>query len=238
MFAARNSFMAGRVIEKDASFSSVVALLHGDGANGTSTMTDSSSSAANWTAYGNTQLTTSVKKFGTASISVDAASTTYLLSPSSTNLQFSTGAFTVELWFNLNSTANNPTIFDWRPDGTDNAGPCVMIGEVGSGRLGYRISSSNVISGSTTLSTGTWYHLAVSRASGVTKMFLNGVQEGSSYTDGNSYSNSQATFGAIGFLRSLTSYKVNGYFDDIRVTKGVGRYTTTFTPPTAAFPDA
>jgi hypothetical protein len=41
----------------------------------------------------------------------------------------------------------------------------------------------------------------------------------------------------VGVRESLGGVALNGYIDDLRITKGVARYTTTFTPPTAAFPD-
>jgi hypothetical protein len=239
MFAARNSFMAGKVIEKDASFSSVVALLHGDGANASTTITDSSSSAASWTAYGNAQLSTSTKKFGTASIAFDGNGDYIKPTSGSTNLVFGTGDFTIELWFNLTSySGTTPFLFDWRPPGQTPYSPAITIGYESTNKLTYYQGGGSVIFGSTTISTGTWYHAAVSRASGTTRLFLNGVQEGSNFSDSYNYAQNQPTFGALGYDPTLTAYAVNGYLDDIRVTKGVARYTTTFTPPTAAFPDA
>ena len=36
---------------------------------------------------------------------------------------------------------------------------------------------------------------------------------------------------------SGSSEYLTGYIDDLRITKGYARYTATFTPPTAAFPN-
>jgi hypothetical protein len=67
-------------------------------------------------------------------------------------------------------------------------------------------------------------------------MFLNGTQVGSTYTDSTIYINGpgRPVIGAEGF-NSPPSDSINGYIDDLRITNGYARYTTTFTPPTSAF---
>jgi hypothetical protein len=74
----------------------------------------------------------------------------------------------------------------------------------------------------------------LSRSSGVTKLFLNGTQTGSNYTDTNAYlvSASRPIIGSNGFDLLIP---FNGYLDDIRITKGYARYTANFTAPTAPF---
>lgn len=85
------------------------------------------------------------------------------------------------------------------------------------------------------LSVGVEAHIALSRdASGNWRVFVNGTQAGSTYTDSNNYVNGGArpAIGANG--ASLASSNVNGKIRDLRVT-AAGRYTTTFTPPTVPF---
>ena len=84
------------------------------------------------------------------------------------------------------------------------------------------------------MSTGQWYHIAVCRASGSTRMFVNGTQVGSTYVDTTTYLQTPVFIGSS-YLG--TTELLNGYIDDMRVTKGLARYTANFTPPTTAFPN-
>jgi len=69
-------------------------------------------------------------------------------------------------------------------------------------------------------------------------MFLDGTQVGSTYTDSTVYVNgtSRPVIGAEGF-NSPPNDSINGYIDDLRITKGYARYTANFTPPTSALSD-
>jgi hypothetical protein len=97
--------------------------------------------------------------------------------------------------------------------------------------------ASNFGFGNTTMSTGQWYHIALVR---------NGT-EISTYVDGTKSPNTITTSAAIhnGSTNPLriagdVPYNgyLNGYIDDLRITKGVARYTSNFTPPTAQLPGA
>jgi len=103
-------------------------------------------------------------------------------------------------------------------------------------KLVYEANSGTRITSSTSISTGTWYHVAFVRASGSTKMYLNGTNEGATYTDSTNYlgSSGRPIIAADGY--TLGSQAMNGYIDDLRITKGYARYTANFTAPTAAFP--
>ena len=181
---------------------------------------------------GNAQISTSVKKFGTGSLAFDGTGD-YLVTnaPSSDLFAFGTGNFTVEMWIYFNSLATS-VILDWRDASTTAAFPLLVSDS--NTILWSHTNNTRITSG--TVSTGQWYHLAICRSGTDTKMFLNGTQTGSTYSDSTAY---LSTAGAprVGIDRRASAYYFNGYIDDLRITKGVARYTANFTPPTAAFPD-
>jgi hypothetical protein len=137
---------------------------------------------------------------------------------------FGTGNFTVECWVYLTSVA--PTyqgLFDGRP--SEGAYPTLVInGAV----ISWYTNASFVINGAT-LAVGQWYHIAVVRQSGSTKLYVNGTQAGSTYTDSVNYLCTANPFvGAV-----FDGYPLNGYMTNLRIVKGTAVYTTAFTPPTA-----
>jgi hypothetical protein len=125
----------------------------------------------------------------------------------------------------INSFASNRVLFD-----ISNANVLQLYTNT-SGVLAFYASSADRIT-SSALSTATWYHIAVSRSGANTRMFVNGTQAGSTYTDTNNYA-----AGAIGVGgRADATIPLNGYIDDLRITKGIARYTANFTPPQVALP--
>ena len=90
----------------------------------------------------------------------------------------------------------------------------------------------------TALSLDTWYHIALTRSGNIFRLFLDGTQE-DSLTDSNAMTSSNAGVHngiRLGTINSALQYPVNGYIDDVRITKGVARYTSNFTAPTTALP--
>jgi hypothetical protein len=183
---------------------------------------------------GSAKLSTATTKFGTASMSFNGT-TDYLTNLASTPLYaFGTGDFTVEFWVNFNSTTGRQDLL-WLSTtnaATDRMG--ILWNQV-AGNFTYYISPTvaAAISGPATPSTGTWYHIALSRASGSSKLFVNGTQVGSTYSDSRNYSVPYSLY--VGRDTNASSSYFSGYLDDIRITKGFARYTANFTPPTSAF---
>jgi hypothetical protein len=214
----------------DPQFGSVSLLLHGNGANGSTTITDSSRFANTVTAVGNAQISTAQSKFGGASIAFDGSGDWITVS-SDPAFSFGTGDFTVEFFARWNSFANVNVIFDTR-DGAASANGIVFYTTSGGVFVVYR-GVAPLITGAT-LQTAQWYHIAVSRSSGTTRLFVDGVQSGSSASDSANYTDQNFFVGKTN--EALSNY-FNGYIDELRITKGIARYTANFTPPTAPFPD-
>ena len=96
--------------------------------------------------------------------------------------------------------------------------------------------TSALLVSNVTNSNGVWYHLAIVRNGTSIKMYRNGTEVASATVS------AAATFN-WGFNGSLAGGgnwdgaqgNWNGYLDDLRVTNGVARYTSNFTPPTQPF---
>jgi hypothetical protein len=178
---------------------------------------------------GNAQVSTTQAKWGASSMAFNGT-TDYLKYPPSNFFAFGTADFTIEGWVYLGST--NCGIFQiyssYLP-GTVSGLSFEIANLYGGWSLNY--GATNQIISTTTGSTSTWYHFAVVRSSGVIKAYVNGTSIISA-TDTTNYT---YTYLLVGGYYS-TSYLLNGYLEDFRITKGVARYTANFTPPTAAFP--
>jgi len=169
------------------------------------------------------QISTSVVKFGTGSLKFDGAGDG-LKAPLVPINALGGGDFTIELWVYMNNLTGTQVFYG---DGSDGNGPG-FYAEGGE----LRWYDGTVRSSGASISAGVWTHIAVCRGGGALRFFINGTQTPTGYLIGTNY--------AARILLVGTSYygeTLNGYIDDMRVTKGYARYTTSFTPPTAAFPN-
>jgi hypothetical protein len=181
---------------------------------------------------GNAQIDTTVKKYGTGSMEFDGTGD-YLFMPATPDLTFGSGDFTLEMWVYPSALSGTTSfLYAGRPASTNGAYPVLYLT---NSVTAWYVSSSDRITGAA-LSTGQWSHVAITRSGTSTKLFINGTQSGSTYTDSTNYLLSRVFIGASDFNSGSSEY-FNGYIDDLRITKGIARYTTTFTPPTAALPD-
>jgi hypothetical protein len=212
-------------------FSNVSLLLHGDGANGSTVITDSSSRMNTVTAVGNAQISTTQSKFGGSSIAFDGVGDYVAIAEASNSFTFGTGNFTVEFWFYPSNLSAVAIIADWR----NAAGGSQYVTLYRDGSALYFFEASNRIAAAAALTNGVFQHIALCKGSNSTRLFVNGTQVGSTYADTTNYIAPQSGSIYIGGL--LSAFPTAGYIDDIRITKGIARYTANFTPPTAAFPD-
>lgn len=216
----------------DPFFANVVSLLHFD-----SVVTADQIPARTWTVTDSGTVSPTEKKFGAGG----AYPITGMKADDSSDWAFGTGDYTVELWLNFLAD----------PTGTDQA--FISNYDAAGGGGGYAglaiLYSANSIyyySGAGAGHIGlfawpgaaaaTWYHLAICRAAGSLRCFVNGVQVGSTVSDS---TNVVVTRGPwLGRFSTAFGYNFFGAIDDVRVTKGVARYTANFTPPTGPFPNS
>jgi Concanavalin A-like lectin/glucanases superfamily len=180
--------------------------------------------------YGNAQISTAQSKFGGSSYLGDGTGD-YLQVSNDSSFTFGTSDFTIEFWLRLTSNSGTRIIWDQRPSGSQGLQPTIY--QTG-GTLYYYTNSGNRITSTSTLADSTWYHIAVSRSGTSTRMFINGAQTGSTYSDSNNYITSSAGvfIGADQF--STGSNSVSGHIDELRISNNA-RYTGTFTPTTVPF---
>jgi hypothetical protein len=174
---------------------------------------------------GNAQIDTAVKKYGTGSMEFDGTGD-YLDTVSTEALTFGTGDFTIEFWIN---TSNNGNIMN--PSTATGSGYWGLLMQSGNLRWNNSYAVTNLwqISASA-IQDGSWHHVAISRASGSTKIFYDGTLQ-STQADTTNYSGTGAWRIGSGNLAAF-----NGYLDDFRITNGVARYTANFTAPDAELP--
>jgi hypothetical protein len=177
-------------------------------------------------AVGNAQVDTAQSKFGGASLLLDGTGD-YLLIRPLTEFAFGTNNFTIEFWLRVTTISTQyQNILDMRTAGNQFA-PVIFL-EYGVLKFGdgYTVRITN----GSNLSINTWYHVAVSRSATSTKMFVDGTQVGSTYSDSANYIAPDFAIGA----NFAGAASVNGHMDEVRISNSA-RYTTTFTPSTSAF---
>jgi hypothetical protein len=208
----------------DPNFADVSLLLNMDGANGGTTFTDSSANAFTVTAFGSVSTSTAQSKFGGSS---GLFSGGYLQISSNAAFGLGTGDFTIECWV--------------RPTNTTLVGGLINVGRFDSGLL-FRVGSNtdslyfNGVSTNwnafTNAPVNTWTHLALVRSGSAVAVYADGV---SVHTRTSSADLNAANAVIIGTGAHNLGETYAGYIDELRITKGVARYTANFTPPTAEF---
>jgi Concanavalin A-like lectin/glucanases superfamily len=186
--------------------------------------TDTGSYGVTLTPVGFVQLSTVAPFVATNGNSISFNGTNqYLTAPSNAAFTFGTGDFTIEGWVYLTGVTTTGTLYDGRT-GLTTVSPQIYIN---SNFVYYAVAGNNVITGSA-LNTLLWYHIAVSRVSGITTLYINGAKSGSSYTDTNNYVIGSPYIGQ-GYNNT---YPLTGYISNLRVVKGTGVYPYNFTPST------
>lgn len=208
-------------------------LVHLDGADAANSYTAETGQTAIF--GGNAQLDTAQSKFGSSSLLCDGNGD-YIGFDSSKNWNFGVGAFTVDFWFMLTDTSQSSILYSHGGSNTPQGlGGCFNVN--GTTKKFDYYASGNRIQGSTVLSLNTWHHMAVVGNGGANgsrniKVYVDGTQEGSTYTYDYNFMECPIWFGAN---QLAASEGHTGWIDEIRVSKGILRWTENFTPPTAPY---
>ena len=154
-------------------------------------------------------------------------STGHLTAASNAAFAFGTGDFTIECWVYVANTSSQMIFVDLRGASSTTTAPLIYM--TSSGVVNYYTNGSVQITG-TGITANTWNHLAVARSGTSTKLFINGTQAGSTYSDSNNYVQSSVY---IARASDTAGSYVNGYMSNVRLVKGTAVYTAAFTPPTS-----
>ena len=232
LFAAGNSLPA--TSNTFPCFDAANLLLHFGGADASTVFTDSSQTAHTVTKFGNAQIDTAQSVFG-GSAGLFDGSGDYLTTDGSAEFAFGTGDFTIEFRLRPNASSQYALI-DWRPTSTPtHVSPTIYLS---SGNiLKYFTNGADRITGPN-IPAGAWKHIALCRVSGTTRMFVDGTQVGSSYTDANNYLVGASRPAIVSMGEALGDIPLNGWIDELRIIKGYGRWSANFTVPTAAYSPA
>lgn len=204
------------VLVGDKAAHATLTLLHFNETAGTTDSFANAGTQANWTYNSGTNkplTSASQSKFGGLALTGGSANNFNgnYIKCSSAHTALGTGDFTIEWWQRFNSFGGDEQQFQ---------NGLMRIHTVG-GAIKYSYNGSVVITGSS-LSPNTWYHIALCRSGSSTKLFVNGTQSGSTYTDLNNYSGTNPTLG----------YYAIGFFDDLRICD-TAVYKDNFTAPTS-----
>lgn len=214
----------------DPNYANVSLLLHMTGSNGSTSFVDSSSTPKTISVNGNAQISTTQSKFDGSSAYFDGNGD-YLTIPASSDWDFGTGDFTIETWVYLLSQGYpQPSI-----------GYSHFFSIINQNTFSFKsyneayylfANNNTQVTTSVGPTLNAWQHIALVRNGTSLKIFVNGIESGSATID------ASTSYGANGtaYIGSGWSGEfLHGYIDEFRVTKGVARYNSNFTPSTVPF---
>jgi hypothetical protein len=218
----------------DPYFNYVSLLLHMDGSNGSTTFVDSSVNMLTVTGKEvPPEISTAESKFGGSSCFFNGGTNRWIALPDEPVLDC-TGDFTVEAWIYPLSTADM-MVASGLYDNTQ----VFRLNYGGAGNILCYAGGAFIVDAAAGITANSWHHVAMTRSGVNTRVFVNGAQIGVTVTSFTSslYIRRLGLFFFNGF-QNTPQLPYNGYIDELRITKGVARYTANFTPPTEPFPNS
>jgi hypothetical protein len=215
-----------------------------DGTDGSTTFTDSETTPKSVTANGNAQIDTAQSKFGGASGLFDGTGD-YLTVPDSDDWNFGTNPFTIDFWvrYNDHTSPGQQVLYNQYLDGSHTT-------YFYSYSLTNKLYFGSYVTGAVltfncdfTPSDNTWYHISLVRidnsdAATGWRFFINGISQTLTKIEG-SWNAAMPDIAGSVYISSEggTNTCLNGWLDEYRVSKGIARWTSAFTPPASAYAD-
>ena len=219
-------------------------LLHCDGADDGTTINDSSAGTHTITRVGTPVTKVDQKQFGSASILFDGTGD-YLTTPAHDDFNFGSGDFTIEFFLRYTTVAGNQGFFGQTHGGDAEQGWYFYKNDTGivddgfifrwrntdGDRVGYQWSEATL-----GFVVDQWYHVALVRSGTSLKLYLDGEEKTIRITEVAIGSTTlRDPDGVLSIARDANGFELDGYLDEVRISKGIARYTADFTPPTQAF---
>lgn len=214
---------AGDSAGNDPAWSNVSLLAHGDGANGAVSMVDSSPAALTLAGMSGGVISTDQFKFGGSSLHTDATGWIQVTGSALSGVNLP-GDFTIDGW--IYPTHSGPVLASGY-NGATAGSTSLSLDASGHWSLATNGSGSASVTTSGTVAYNTWSHFAICRAGSTVQFYYNGVQ-GDTATSAATYSFDFGGAMKIGADWNGAGNGFGGYIDDLRITKGVCRYTSNF----------
>jgi hypothetical protein len=213
-------------------------LLHMDTVG--TTFTDESGKT--WTTSGSAKINTTSYKFGGASGSFSGTGTSdYISTGSSTDFNFGSNDFTIDCWVKNNNDGSANARFLGQSDSGS------TVGTDYSFRLAWNTTSGGrwqgiIYSGSTTYTSFKsftsdffWHHFAIIRYNNILTTYIDGASGAGVDVTGVTINSSTKKL-SIGRSGETAGLPWNGWIDEVRISKGIARWVSDFTPPSTAYP--
>jgi len=217
-------------------------LLHMDGADASTTFTDSESTPKTFTQHGSAHIDTAQSEFGGASLRVAQATSDYISTPHTSDFNF-TGDFFISCWYKSNSrrsysgivsnlTSGSGVAYNGWTIGTDN-----ISGSNDPFRFIVWINSTNStlnITGTVDINNGAWHYLEVSRSGSTIRIFVDGT-EGGSATYASTINGDSGTLTIGDLWNDGNIQNVDAWIDEVIIVNGTAGHTSNYIAPTAAW---
>ena len=213
----------------DLEFRRVKLLLPLNGSNSATSASDSSNDNRTITFSGsNANISTAQSKFGGSSLYIGGDGSKIEVGANGLD---ATGDFTFECWVYDTSVDTYPQL----AFNSSNNGFFLYLGNgatSGSNKVLRHWNGGVVTNFSTELPQSQWYHFALVRSGSTVKLYIDGTADSTTRTDSGTYLMGQSSTLTIGADGQGNDFR--GYINDLRITNGLARYTTNFTPSTSA----
>jgi len=216
-------------------------LMHFNGTNGSTTMTDNSKNNITATATNGASLSSVQSKFGGTSLALDGTND-YVSIPDNEALEPGTSDLTWEMWIKTTSSVQYATLYCRTPSAFGSGMWSLMINQASSTAgdialyLGdFSNSSPLLLTTGISIRDDVWHHIAIVRNGSAWACYVDGTSRATGTFSGGISDISSGP--RIGADQNYGRYFA-GYIDELRITKGIARYTSNFTPSTTQFLDS